>query len=111
MTLRAHQKTGNAFSHTLDRYDTHKKANEDHLHEEAKTPTNERMFLMETKVNKLRKSRTNLSTLFTKPENTANVSSSGSTVSSFSSGYGSVAMVSAHQAMKCQNAITKFPLI
>ena len=40
---------------TLDRSDSHAKAyNEDHLLEEAKTPTNERMFLMEIKVNKIR---------------------------------------------------------
>ena len=41
------QKAG---SHTMERSD--KANNEDHVHEEEKTPTNERMFLMETKVNK-----------------------------------------------------------
>ena len=45
--------------HQKDRSDPNDKANEDHLHEEAMTPTYVRMFLMETKVNKIVQKRTN----------------------------------------------------
>ena len=101
-TQRINQKAG---SHNLDRSDSHAKANnEEHLHEGEITPTNERIFVMETKVNKLRQIYLHWWLILSlQPEST---SSSGSSNSSFSSGYGSVAMVSAHQAQEGQNAIT-----
>jgi hypothetical protein len=95
-TQRIHQKAG---SHAMDRSDSHDNANE------AETPANERMFLMQTKVKKIVQKRQiyQIKMLSLQPESTC---SSGSSNSSFSSWYGSVAI--AHQG---QNAITMFSLI